>query len=59
MKLPEEFLSIELDELIEKNVQVRMMGDADGLPAHTLRAVQEARDKTAHNTGLVLNFALN
>jgi undecaprenyl diphosphate synthase len=59
MKLPEEFLSIELDELIEKNVQVRMMGDADGLPTHTLRAVREAVDKTVHNTGLVLNFALN
>ncbi|MFD0711306.1 isoprenyl transferase [Paenibacillus sp. GCM10027626] len=59
MKLPQEFLSIELDELIEKNVQVRMMGYKSELPGHTLSAVEEAVEKTAHNTGLVLNFALN
>jgi len=59
MKLPQEFLSIELNELIEKNVQVRMMGHKEDLPSHTLAAVEEAVQKTAHNTGLVLNFALN
>lgn len=59
MKLPEEFLSIELAELIEKNVQVRMMGHKEDLPAHTLKAIEEAERKTQHNTGLVLNFALN
>lgn len=59
MKLPQEFLSIELDELIEKNVRVRMTGEKTGLPSHTLQAVEEAIDKTKHNTGLILNFALN
>lgn len=59
MKLPQEFLSIELDELIEKNVQVRMTGVKEGLPAHTLNAVEQAIEKTKLNTGLVLNFALN
>jgi undecaprenyl diphosphate synthase len=59
MKLPEEFLSIELDELIANNVQVRMMGWTEGLPPHTLKAVQTAIEKTKHNTGLILNFALN
>lgn len=59
MKLPEEFLSIELDELIANNVQVRMMGWTEGLPPHTLRAVETAVEKTKHNTGLILNFALN
>jgi len=59
MKLPQEFLAIELDELIANNVQVRMMGYRDDLPDHTLRAVEEAVRKTADNTGLVLNFALN
>lgn len=59
MKLPEEFLAIELEELIEKNVQVRMMGDADGLPSHTVKAMREAVARTAGNDGLVLNFALN
>ncbi|NIK68863.1 MULTISPECIES: isoprenyl transferase [unclassified Paenibacillus] len=59
MKLPQQFLEIELAELIEKNVQVRMMGHKENLPSFTLSAVEEAITKTAQNTGLVLNFALN
>ncbi|WP_028561401.1 isoprenyl transferase [Paenibacillus pinihumi] len=59
MKLPQEFLSIELDDLMKNNVQVRMMGYKEGLPDFTLHAIDEAIEKTRHNTGLVLNFALN
>ncbi|WP_028545188.1 isoprenyl transferase [Paenibacillus taiwanensis] len=59
MKLPQQFLAIELDELIANNVQVRMMGLRDDLPSHTIQALEEAIDKTKHNTGLILNFALN
>lgn len=59
MKLPQEFLAIELEELIENDVQVRMMGRLDGLPAHTLAAVEEAVERTKDNHGLILNFALN
>jgi undecaprenyl diphosphate synthase len=59
MKLPQEFLAIELDELVEKNVQVRMTGIREGLPAHTLKALDEAEVRTRGNTGLILNFALN
>ncbi|MGG6311155.1 isoprenyl transferase [Paenibacillus macerans] len=59
MSLPQEFLAIELEELIEKNVQVRMMGHTDELPRHTIAAMKEAIERTKHNTGLILNFALN
>ncbi|WP_082034266.1 isoprenyl transferase [Cohnella kolymensis] len=59
MKLPQEFLSLELDELVENNVQVRMMGRLDLLPSHTLTAVEEAVRRTENNSGLILNFALN
>lgn len=59
MKLPQEFLSIELEELIENNVQVKMMGVPDLLPDFTLEAIGEAVRRTEHNTGLVLNFAMN
>ncbi|MGZ9584603.1 isoprenyl transferase [Paenibacillus marinisediminis] len=59
MKLPQQFLAIELDDLIANNVQVRMMGYRDQLPSHTLDALEEAIEKTKHNTGLILNFALN
>ncbi len=35
MKLPEEFLGTFLPELIEENVQVRVIGQKDRLPTHT------------------------
>lgn len=59
MRLPQEFLALELDELVENNVQVRMMGYRDNLPAYTLDALEQAMERTKDNTGLVLNFALN
>ena len=59
MRLPEEFLSTFLPELIEENVRVEMMGYQDNLPKHTLEAITKAKEATKHNTGLVLNFALN
>ncbi|ASA22228.1 isoprenyl transferase [Paenibacillus donghaensis] len=59
MRLPEEFLAIELDELIEKNVRVRVMGDTEGLPSYTRKAMEEAVARTSGNSGLILNFALN
>ncbi|NGQ94042.1 isoprenyl transferase [Brevibacillus sp. SYP-B805] len=59
MKLPQEFLSTELDELIERNVCLKMLGSKDELPSHTLEALEIAEEKTKGNTGLQLNFALN
>ncbi|WP_458413871.1 isoprenyl transferase [Schinkia sp. CFF1] len=59
MKLPEEFLGSFLPELVEENVQVRIMGNKDQLPAHTLRAINKAINDTKDNDGLILNFALN
>ncbi|KAA6452836.1 isoprenyl transferase [Bacillus swezeyi] len=59
MKLPEEFLNTYLPELIEENVQVRITGDKEGLPPHTIRAVEKAIRDTENNDGLILNFALN
>lgn len=59
MSLPQEFLALELEELISKNVQVRMMGHTEGVPSNTLGALQEAIAKTKDNTGLILNFAFN
>ena len=59
MKLPQEFLAVELEDLIANNVRVRVTGSRQGLPGHTLAAVDEAIRRTAGNTGLILNFALN
>ncbi len=59
MKLPEQFLTTYLTELVEKNVQVRVMGNVEKLPKHTLKAVTKAMERTENNDGMVLNFALN
>lgn len=59
MKLPQEFFPLEIGELKAKNVQIRMMGSREGLPQHTLEAVENAIEETKNNTGLILNFALN
>ncbi|MFY0542755.1 isoprenyl transferase [Brevibacillus sp. H7] len=59
MKLPQEFLSTELDELVERNVRICMVGSKDELPDHTLEALEKAEERTRDNTGLQLNFALN
>lgn len=59
MRLPEEFLGTYLPELIEQNVRVQMMGEDYTLPPHTKAAVGRAIEATKHNTGLILNFALN
>jgi len=59
MRLPQEYLLSDLPELIENNVRVRILGDLSGLPRHTLEAVERAMRETAHNTGMIVNFALN
>lgn len=59
MKLPGEFLNTYLPELIEENVRVEMIGDFTALPPHTRNAIHNAMEATAHNDGLILNFAMN
>jgi undecaprenyl diphosphate synthase len=59
MKLPQEFFPMEIAELVEKNVRIRMTGWKEGLPEHTLNAIEDAIERTKNNTGLILNFALN
>lgn len=59
MRLPGEFLSTYLKELIEENVKVEMIGDLSLLPSHTRKAIQKAIEATKENNGMVLNFAMN
>jgi undecaprenyl diphosphate synthase len=59
MKLPVDFFSTFVPELIAENVQVKVMGELDALPAHTRKAATDAIADTAANTGMILNFALN
>lgn len=42
MKLPEEYLLSELNELVQNNIRVQMMGNSQGLPDYTLSAITKA-----------------
>lgn len=59
MRLPEEFLNSFIPELMELNIRVEMIGEMDGVPEYTSRAIRHAMAKTEQNTGMVLNFAFN
>jgi len=59
MQLLLEFFTSEIDELYEKNVVIRILGDVQGLPPPQRTAVERAMERTKDNTGLHLNIALN
>lgn len=59
MRLPKEFLHKFLPDLIKNNVRVNIIGEFDELPQHTKEAIEQGEKDTAHNDGLMLNFALN
>jgi undecaprenyl diphosphate synthase len=53
------FARSELAELARNNVRVNIIGDWESLPASPRKALEELRDRTAVNTGLRLNIAVN
>ncbi|MBQ9264472.1 MAG: isoprenyl transferase [Clostridia bacterium] len=54
-----EFFTSEIDELDEKNVCIRILGDKDGMPQKQRLALINAEERTKNNTGLKLNIAIN
>ncbi|QWQ38210.1 isoprenyl transferase [Gemella sp. zg-570] len=59
MGLPEKMFSSFMPELMENNVQVRVIGNVADLPNSTKNAINKAIEETKSNTGLKLIFALN
>jgi undecaprenyl diphosphate synthase len=59
MDLLDKFLIDEIPELMENNVRLVASGELQDLRAGTLRILQQTMDKTAGNSGLVLNLALS
>ena len=49
----------EAGPLRRKNAQVRIIGDISAFPGSARSALQRLVDDTAHNTGTILNLALN
>ena len=59
MNLPVEFFNKYVPELDKNNVRILTIGDNSRLPKETLDALEKAVEQTKHNSGLILNFALN
>lgn len=59
MRLPQEFLLLELGTLMKNNVRIQILGDLEALPRHTRSSVTDACEKTKENSGMLLNIALN
>lgn len=59
MRLPEEFFRSEIDELAERGVRVRFIGDTMKLPPYTRETVRRTLGRTERNTGMTVCFALN
>jgi undecaprenyl diphosphate synthase len=59
MGLIEEYFNRELQNLLDRNVRLSLFGDPAGLPEGPRGFALRAVEKSAQNTGLKLNIALN
>jgi undecaprenyl diphosphate synthase len=59
MRILEMVIDRELAELNSEGVQIRHIGELDGIDERLARKVVEACETTAHNTRLILNVAFN
>jgi undecaprenyl diphosphate synthase len=49
----------EIKDLMKKNVKIICIGSLEDLPKKTYESMRNAIEKTAHNSGLILNLALS
>ncbi len=59
MQLILDFFKSEIDELMEKNVRILILGEKDVFPDKQREVLIEAEQRTGKNTGLTLNICLN
>ena len=59
MELLSRYLSSEIEEFKENNVQVRFMGSRQGLPEVVKNKMDHAIEETKNDTGIILNLAIN
>ncbi len=59
MRLFVDYLTKEIDEMDEDNIQLRFLGRMDELPAALIELAHTAVDRMADNTGLQFNVAMN
>lgn len=59
LRILEMVIDRELAELNDEGVQIRHIGELEGIPANLQQKVLEACETTQHNTKLILNVAFN
>src|SRR5215210_8688025 len=59
MRMLRRYLRLELDEIDRQNIRFQAIGRISGLAENVQREISRATEKTATNTGMVLNVALN
>jgi undecaprenyl diphosphate synthase len=59
MDLLQKYLKEELNEMLEKNIRLRAIGDIDSLPRDAHETLLDTMEKTAHCDTMVLNLALS
>ena len=59
LRLLRHFLVVELEELMDQNVRLTMIGRREGLPADVLRELDRTIEATAENPGMTLCLAIN
>ena len=59
MRILETVLDREIDELDREGVQIRHIGETEGIAPFLLKKIQHACERTAHNNQLILNVAFN
>ncbi|WP_415324191.1 polyprenyl diphosphate synthase [Candidatus Pelagibacter sp. Uisw_127] len=57
--LLENFLLKRIDELIEKNIKLRFIGELNKLPSTLKNLIKLSEEKTSQNTAVQVNIALN
>jgi len=59
MKILERYLIKETDNLIKENIKFHTIGDLSKVPKSTQKLIADAKLKTAHCSGLTVNFAIS
>jgi undecaprenyl diphosphate synthase len=59
MRMLRRYLRIELDEIDKQNIRFQAIGRTHSLAENVRREIVRATERTASNTGMVLNVALN
>src|ERR687889_1441294 len=59
MRMLKRYLRIELEEIHRQNIRFQPIGRIEGLRESVRRELERAVERTAGNTGMVLNVALN